>query len=253
MIVTAALGSRPIARELGWATRTPRFPASLGLQLHSHNDYTRPRPIQDALDRGIRSLEVDVWHRGDDLWVSHTGFSFQGTLESLYLRPLALRRDKKPITLWIDFKNGGESTARLLQQKLLAYRGVIDSGRLRVVLTGDATVKRAYARTQEPRLATIDSLAYDLSETYDVKKQAWLSINWASHFDWDGKDKPSLGDTARLAQLLSSAHAKGMRIRLWSTPDTDEFLNWVSGFPVDLVATDRLDCCPESSPTPMRR
>ena len=61
---------------------------------HAHNDYEHERPLYDALDHGFKSVEADIWLIDGELVVSHddprlpTTEEPQGTLESLYLKPL---------------------------------------------------------------------------------------------------------------------------------------------------------------------
>lgn len=81
--------------------------------IHSHNDYTRPVPLFDALAHGIKSVEADVWAfphalspssktetettkpkvkrmTNDQLYVAHTESAIKDnwTLNSLYLDPI---------------------------------------------------------------------------------------------------------------------------------------------------------------------
>lgn len=39
---------------------------------HSHNDYHQKNPLQSALFHGLRSVEVDVFPFGGELFVAHT-------------------------------------------------------------------------------------------------------------------------------------------------------------------------------------
>ena len=58
---------------------------------HSHNDYTRKRPLWDALENGFTSIEVDVFLASDgSLRVSHIPFALKlkPTLDELYLKPI---------------------------------------------------------------------------------------------------------------------------------------------------------------------
>src|SRR5260370_27011364 len=81
---------------------------------HSHNDYEQRRPLLDALALGYRSVEADIWLRDGELWVSHKGRSFAGTLRELYLDPLQARVDRldsvrggrEPFLVWLDLKSG---------------------------------------------------------------------------------------------------------------------------------------------------
>ena len=38
---------------------------------HAHNDYMHERPLFDALENGFRSVEADVFSKGDSLYVAH--------------------------------------------------------------------------------------------------------------------------------------------------------------------------------------
>jgi hypothetical protein len=39
---------------------------------HSHNDYTRKKPLYNALENGFSSVEVDVFYRDGKFLVAHT-------------------------------------------------------------------------------------------------------------------------------------------------------------------------------------
>jgi hypothetical protein len=63
---------------------------------HSHNDYLQKKPLNEATRYGFKSIEIDVWLHNHNLVVSHTkiGLSKKKTLDSLYLKPLALSLKK---------------------------------------------------------------------------------------------------------------------------------------------------------------
>jgi len=129
----------------GPISKIPYFPAT-----HSHNDYLQPRPLFDALDSGMASIEADVFYIeipfNDDkgtkrvmrnLYVAHTWASIEGTspewttcgtLQARYLDPLReLYNDRgmiypdAPLLLHVDFKTDVEKTWRLLQNILHDY------------------------------------------------------------------------------------------------------------------------------------
>lgn len=62
--------------------------------VHSHNDYWRPRPLLHALSFGVRSVEADVWLfkelNDPTIYVGHSLNSLDKhrTLDSLYINPL---------------------------------------------------------------------------------------------------------------------------------------------------------------------
>ena len=45
--------------------------AETAVPVHSHNDYWRSRPLQEALEAGCLSIEADVVVRGGTLMVGH--------------------------------------------------------------------------------------------------------------------------------------------------------------------------------------
>ena len=69
---------------------------------HSHNDYHQSDPLFSSLKHGIKSIEVDVFPRNDDLWVAHTRFDLNPdrTIHNLYIEPLLslFRRSRDPDT-----------------------------------------------------------------------------------------------------------------------------------------------------------
>ena len=107
--------------------------------VHSHNDYLRPHPLQDALSAGANSVEADVHLQKDITWhwpglsrlVLHHDLGFrretrfivghnyvaaafhEETLQQMYLEPLQQKIDANggklpggPLTLMIELKSG---------------------------------------------------------------------------------------------------------------------------------------------------
>lgn len=122
---------------------------------HSHNDYYRARPLLDAIDNGMGSIEADVYYIElsitDDvensrvmkeLYVAHdwdeiTGdsdYKTKGTLQNLYLDPLyeiylsnggkIYNTPEETLLLHVDFKTDTDKTWNLLQSILKNYPGL---------------------------------------------------------------------------------------------------------------------------------
>ena len=83
---------------------------------HSHNDYTRSRPLYEALEQGFLSLEIDVFLHKNRLVVSHVplGLGFKKDLETLYLKPLQEIVAKNAGMVWPE-----DSTQLILKQAAL--------------------------------------------------------------------------------------------------------------------------------------
>ncbi|MFK5972453.1 MAG: hypothetical protein QM485_04155 [Flavobacteriaceae bacterium] len=105
----------------------------------SHNDYEQKRPLLDALEAKINSLEVDIALYNDKLYVMHHADSIaaEATFESLYLNPLRKIIEKNngfvlekriPFILYINLKTKGE-TAWKIQQVLSQHHDIITSFR----------------------------------------------------------------------------------------------------------------------------
>src|SRR3954469_24628283 len=81
---------------------------------HSHNDYLQPRPLFDALDHHMGSVEADIFLAGNELLVAHQPEATKPdrTLRTLYLDPLRELAKKRggriypdrPLILLVDFK-----------------------------------------------------------------------------------------------------------------------------------------------------
>jgi hypothetical protein len=57
---------------------------------HSHNDYFQDQPLDSAIEHGLKSIEVDVFPRNDELLVAHTVFELdpEKRIDNLYLQPI---------------------------------------------------------------------------------------------------------------------------------------------------------------------
>ena len=130
-------------------SETPYHPAT-----HSHNDYYQARPLLDAFDSGMVSIEADIFYvelpfsdaRGEtralrELYVAHdweeiegdvAGFQrTRGTLAELYLDPLWERYletgtvyPQGTLLLHADMKTDTEQTWKVLENTLRNYPGL---------------------------------------------------------------------------------------------------------------------------------
>jgi hypothetical protein len=148
---------------------------------HSHNDYFRARPLLDALDHGLCSVEADIY-LGDDgqqLLVGHDlkDLKPERTLQALYLNPLRERVRANggrvypggpSVTLLIDIKSAGEPTYVRLREVLREYADILTSfthestteGAVTVIISGSCPTGMVLA--ESPRLAAIDGRPEDI-------------------------------------------------------------------------------------------
>ncbi|MCR5163407.1 MAG: hypothetical protein K6C40_05245, partial [Thermoguttaceae bacterium] len=123
---------------------------------HSHNDYWRNHPMQDALDHGFCSVEADVFLRDGQFWAGHVKAEIllRRNLETIYLKTLKDRIEKNGGTvypgvetfyLWIEFKEDPEEAWAALSPLLEKYKeilcsvtdGVKKPGPVQVIITGN--------------------------------------------------------------------------------------------------------------------
>jgi hypothetical protein len=221
---------------------------------HSHNDYERRRPLLDALALGYRSVEADIWLRDSELWVSHKGRSFVGTLRELYLDPLQDRVDRlgsvhgdgEPFLLWLDLKSGEEEFVLELRHLLARYPMLarMDGGKMKraavtVILTGDENGKRAYTAGAGARYACRDSNELLGDEKRDPL-HLWYSLSWTDWFFWDGEGRIPSAERNRLRALVDAAHRLGRRLRLYHLPEAEGVWSEALDAGVDLLSTDEL-------------
>jgi len=230
---------------------------------HAHNDYNHERPLFDALEHNFRSIEADVYTRGDSLYVGHNrrDISPGRTLRSLYLDPLkiylvegtGIRYDSAaPLILLIDIKDNGRSTYQLLHRILQDYRemlctatpqGIIP-GRVMAIVSGNRPIE--YMEDQDLRFAFVDGRMDDLTMQYPASLMPLVSDNWTKHFSWNGEGEVPPEERIKLNDYVNQAHENGQLIRFWATPDSpgkerDAVWKLLLDEGVDLINSDDLE------------
>ena len=222
---------------------------------HSHNDYEQPRPLADALAARFYSLEADIWLSGGEIRVGHASDALKGTLQELYLDPLqglvsahgSVYGDGVPVSLWICFKDRNPALRPALQQLLERYSMLtsfsateMTPGAVTVVLTGEPAQKEAFVAEYTPRKACRDS--NDFSPDDPPADTAWrfYALDWSVYLGWNGVGAPPVEVAARLQCILHNAHQLGRAVRLYATPETEEYWTLALDVGVDFINTDQL-------------
>ncbi len=220
---------------------------------HSHNDYEHGRPLLDALEQGIFSIEADIWLEGGQILVAHDRGNYKGTLRELYLDPLerfvkALYVSERPIHLWLDIKDSNVAIVEVLHRLLRRYPMLtrftdseIDHRDVTVILTGDAENKQRYVDQYETRYACRDSNDYSPSDLPADRRWLWYALNWDDYIDWDGEGTIPDKKYEKLVSILDDIHAKSRKVRFYSTPDIPDYWNLALETGIDLINTDRLN------------
>jgi hypothetical protein len=229
---------------------------------HAHNDYEHDRPLVDALDAGLRSVEVDVWAVDGELLVAHARDEVDParTLAGLYLEPLARhfagprRSASAPrLQLLIDIKSRPSEALPLLRAQLAdharmltRYRGCSPRpGPVSVVVSGEDV------RPAAPASERVSYFGYDMQPErtqHTGPPEAitpLVSAQWDSYFTWDGGGSMPETERARLMTMVRTAHAAGSAIRFYDTPDDrgaarDAVWRELVAAAVDYISTDDL-------------
>jgi hypothetical protein len=238
----------------GLASDKPSARQTLG---HAHNDYLHKKPLFDAIEHGMISIEADVFPVDGDLLVAHTflELSKERTLERLYLKPLSelihrnggsVYGDGKPVTLLVDIKTKGKEAYEILTRQLASYSEILSQTvgdvhtprAITVIISGDRPVEEIKA--SQPRFAGIDGRLSDLDSQVSPTLMPLISDNWGNHFQYRGKGEMSDEEKRKLAEIVTKVHARGRRLRFWATPESPALWRVLRDAGVDLIGTDDL-------------
>jgi hypothetical protein len=251
-------------------TIEPYAPRPVFARVHSHNDYRRERPLLDALDARVVSIEADVFLVGGDLLVAHDRHECtpERTLRGMYLEPLAARARAgggrvyadaeaplPPLILLVDLKRDGERAYRALDVMLAASpdvwtsveNGVVTPRAVSVVISGD--IPRATIVGQTSRRAFVDGRGPDLETPIGASAPTSLvpmvSLSWPERFGWIGLGPLPTAERERLRRLVSAARDRGYALRFWGTPNLPQFWAELVLEGVPLIGVDDLKSASE--------
>ncbi len=223
---------------------------------HSHNDYWRKRPLDDALACGFCSVEADIFVVDGKLLVGHDTHELrpERTLESLYLEPLRARArqvrgkiypDAPYFYLLIDIKSEAQSTYAALRRTLeryddlfTRYEGERTTPQAVTAILSGNRVPLEQLRRERVRFVGYDGRLSDLEGDASPHLLPWVSDNWMRLFRWNGRGAFPESEREQLERIVQGAHAKGYRLRFWATADMPSVWEvlWDAG--VDLIGTD---------------
>jgi hypothetical protein len=218
--------------------------------------------LLDALESRFRSVEADVFLRGDSLYVAHDSHEIRPgrTLRAMYLEPLkeiikennlSVYGDGTPLILLVDIKDDGMETYRRLHDILSGYKQILtmykdDSthqGTVTVIVSGNRPLK--YMQAQDIRYAAYDGRIADLNIGYSTSLMPLVSDNWNNHFSWKGEGRMPVDQWTKLQGMVEEAHSSGYMLRFWATPDRngearEQVWKALKEVGVDLIGTDDL-------------
>lgn len=226
---------------------------------HSHNDEMQSKPLDQALQDGFTSLEVDVHVIKGRLLCGHTAKDAEHknlTLEEGYLAPLQARVDEfgsvypqaTSVTLMLDFKGSAQVTYGALKPLLQKYAGMLvqvhqgqeQAAPVKVVITGN----HPELESQSERSVFLDGSlkqALDHPGELDPALTPTVNGNYRLWFRWNGQGTMPVGERQKLERMSKSVHEQGLQMRLWDAPDNARAWQAFVEAGVDRMNTDDLD------------
>ena len=237
---------------------------------HSHNDYYRDRPLFEALEAQMLSIEADVFLRGNDLLIAHdTDEIVPGkSLRSLYLDPLMeafasfggtdpehpfggrVRASGLPVVLMVDFKTSGGPAWRVLEAQLADYPGLVRVVRKQddgppIVEQGPVIVVVSGSRPQQMiidaavRRSAIDG-RYPLDKGSGRPAHLMPMISTSSKaFLQRVMQNESYSFDEELVEFARHAAQQGRLARVWAMPDTEQAWDQFESAGMQLINTDQ--------------
>ena len=221
---------------------------------HSHNDYTRERPLFDALEYGFTSIEVDVYWDNGRMVVTHDDkyLNKKPTLEELYLEPLkqiikynggkVFRNADAQLVLMVDLKSEKVETYHALKEIFSNYLDIIQRyegdneihGPVKILLSGNPPID--LIEKEQDRYFYVDGSVDQWSESYPIDLMPRASTNYRTYFKWYGKGDMPEAELQKLRELITKAHDSGRKVRFWGSPNRievwkkllDEGVDWVN-------------------------
>lgn len=222
-----------------------------GVEIWSHNDEDRRRPLVDALEHGCAWIEPDVWVVGDEVMVGHDRPDARMSLRSAYLSPLLERADAgalDPVYLVLDVKSEADSSLPVIERVLRDYPTLINhwdesgrSGPVTVVLSGN--LANRLVSQSDPTWVTYDGRVGRVPAGATAERMPLVSAGWRDHFRWRGVGSVPQRDQQHLRELVDEVHAMGLQVRFWGLPEWTPWRRtsiWrvVLAAGVDVVSTD---------------
>lgn len=228
---------------------------------HSHNDYTRKRPLHDALANGFLSIEIDVFYNKGNFSVAHTAFGIRKkkNIENLYLKPLkeiikenngsVFQYDTTAVLeMMIDTKGvWTEVQLRELEKLLFSYgdiftvykNGKSSKGAVRVLLSGGGY--KDLIKNDNPRIFLVDAGIADISSELGNDIIARNSSHYKSFFKWKGRGAMPEKEKEKLLEICNQAKQYNRKVRFWACPNNENIWRELLNAGVGWVNIDKLE------------
>ena len=217
---------------------------------HSHNDYENPIPFFTAYENNFGSIEADIFYFNDSLFVGHVfgDIAKKRTLQSLYLDPLnnkikinngfPYKDSTKTLQLLIDIKTDPDRTIGKLVNLLNTYPAIIQSGKLKIVITGNRPNSNKF--NQYPSYLFFDGNLGKSYSNYELSRVGLFSADLSEYTHWNGKGVMVKQDQQKIDSIINSVHLKGKQIRFYGSPDYMNAWQQFIKMKVDFINTDHI-------------
>ncbi|MFD2101710.1 alkaline phosphatase [Flagellimonas iocasae] len=210
-------------------------------KVHSHNDYAQELPFWYAYSNGAASIEADVFLKDNELFVTHSEDEIvqNHTFEKLYLdrlQSLLQSGELRELQLLIDVKSGAEETLKKLVEVLNGYPQLLESGKVRFVISGNRPKPDAYRNY--PDFIGFDHQNLDELSAISLEKVALVSVSYKDYSVWNGYGRMTAPDLEKVKIAIEKGKKVGKPFRFWATPDTKTAWARLAKLGVDYINTD---------------
>lgn len=233
-----------------------RAPAQI--LLHSHNDYSHPKPFRDAWEQRANSIEADVFPVNGRLMVAHAKSAIRPshTLGTMYLDPIVSLFRKHQNTwvsddtgytfyLMIDIKEKPDQVLPLLikmvQQHPACFNRRINPHAVQIFISGERPPDSLF-HTYPPEIM-FDGLPEKKYHPADLKKIVMISTDFHLYSSWNGEGTLPPAEADRLKQVIDQAHREHKPVRFWGAPDTGNCWKTLLSLGADVINTDQVTAC----------
>ena len=259
MVLSGCAGGNKGSADNAAVNDSPKPPY---YEAFSHNDYSRERPLMQALELGFNCVEADCYLVEGRNVVTHDlpgDTAAYRYLEDLYLKPLFDRIEAnggkvypgadRPFYLMIDIKREGEDFYNALRPVLEANadkfcsvdeEGNFTEGPILLFFSGDRPME-SLPTQKGTRYAFLDGKFGELGNGVPTSLVPVVSDNYRNFLTWNGEGEMPAADLEVMRSLVAQAHEEGKLIRFWGAPDTEAWARLQIAEGVDIIGVDNLD------------
>ncbi|SEI45202.1 Glycerophosphoryl diester phosphodiesterase [Dyadobacter sp. SG02] len=220
-------------------------------QAHSHNDYERARPFEDAYEQQFGSVEADVFLVNDTLFVAHNLKDIRPgrTFSALYLLPILQKteqnsgriyaQDNVPMQLLIDLKTEGEPTLAALIKVMEPHKDLFaPTGSVKVVVSGNVPDPSLFEKY--PNFIYFDGRPEKVYTPAQMAHVGLISQAFQQYSKWNGEGPILEKDKKKIQKMINDVHDLGKKVRIWATPDNINSWKTMMALGVDYLNTDKV-------------